>query len=156
RRWLAAKRLDALMNPRYLLAALLLSPFVGAAQAQQPAPYGPAPLLHVRVIGEPGLRVTFYQGRPAGGDFAAPVQVGLRPGYIHRLKVTGFHRDIGDTEALYPTLEVIGTLQLPPTLRAADFPVPLRLSTEDIQRVLAGAFLTRVMVLEHPERAIAT
>jgi uncharacterized repeat protein (TIGR01451 family) len=50
---------------------------------------------------------------------------------------------------------VLGTLQLPPRFRAADFPVPIHLTDEDIQRVAAGAMLTKVIVLEHPDQALA-
>jgi uncharacterized repeat protein (TIGR01451 family) len=110
--------------------------------------------LHVLFSGPPGLRATFYQGNLNGREYAAPVNVGLRPGYIHRVKLTGFPRRPGEPEALYPTLEVLGTLQLPPHFRAADFPVPIRLNEEDIQRIAAGAMLSKVIVLEHPDRAL--
>src|SRR5205807_2085944 len=57
---------------------------------------------------------------------------------------------------LYPTLEVRGTLQLPVNVRAANYPAPIVFSQDDIERALAGTLLTKVIYLEHPDRAFAT
>ncbi len=134
---------------------LALSPVAGLAQAPpRPPASGPAPLLYARVIAPQGASVTVYQGSPVGRPFAAPVVLGLRPGYIHRLEITGLPGHPG--AALYPTLEVRGTLQLPPNLRAAEYPAPVVLSADDIDRALAGALVTKVVYLESPEKAVAT
>ena len=117
-----------------------------------PAPYGPAPLLYVRLSGPSGLHITFYQGAREGREYAAPTTVGLRPGYVYRIKLTGLPGH--PNEALYPTLEVRGTLVLPPGLRAADFPAPIVFSAEDIEKVLASAYLTKIVVLENPDQAL--
>jgi uncharacterized repeat protein (TIGR01451 family) len=142
--------------PALCAAAVLVGVLGTSARAQMPPLPGPcpAPLLHARFSGPPGLRVTFYQGSPDGREFAAPVQVGLRPGYLHRVKLTGFPVVPGGPTALYPTLEILGTLQLPPWFRAADYAVPIHLSAEDLDRIAAGAMLTKVIVLEHPDRAL--
>jgi uncharacterized repeat protein (TIGR01451 family) len=55
---------------------------------------------------------------------------------------------------LYPTLEVRGTLQLPPKQRAADYPVPIVLTPEDVRAALAGALVTKVIYLECPDLAV--
>jgi uncharacterized repeat protein (TIGR01451 family) len=81
-----------------------------------------------------------------------PVEVGLRPGYIYRIKLTGLPGH--PNESLYPTLEVRGSLVMPPGLRAADFPAPVVFSKEDIDKVLANGYLTKVLVLEHPDQAM--
>src|SRR5207248_1184657 len=73
---------------------------------------GPSPFLFARFTGPDGTQATFYQGRPEGRSFPAPVVVGLRPGYIYRIKLDGFPGRPG--LAVYPTLEVRGTLFLPP------------------------------------------
>jgi uncharacterized repeat protein (TIGR01451 family) len=144
------------MKPPALIAGLLLAVLAFPTWAQMPPAlpaHGPSPLLHVRFIGPPGLRVTFYPTPRLARDFAAPVAVGLRPGYVTRVKLTGFPHQPHEAAALYPTLEVLGTLQLPPGMRASDFPVPIRLTTTDFERVLHGALVTKVFVLEHPDRA---
>src|ERR1700732_4502297 len=99
--------------------------FLAPAAQGQPAPplpvFGPAALLYVRFEGPSGLRVTFYQGMTRGRQFQTPASAGLRPGYIHRVELTNLPNHPG--VALFPTLEVIGTLVLPPGQRAADYPV---------------------------------
>jgi uncharacterized repeat protein (TIGR01451 family) len=108
--------------------------------------------LWVRFAGSPNLRVTYFQGKPDGTEYPGHAQVGLRPGYIQRVKITGFneHPDL----ALYPTLEVRGTLCLPVNAPASRFPVPVTISDSDAERALQGALITKVIVLEDPERAI--
>jgi uncharacterized repeat protein (TIGR01451 family) len=122
----------------------------GATPPHLPA-QGPAPLLYVRLIGPTGARVTLYQGTPQGRSFETPVTVGLRPGYIYRVEFQALPEFPGIT--LAPTLEVRGTLQLPPQLRAADYPAPVVLTKDDVERVLSGALITKVIYLEHPEKA---
>jgi uncharacterized repeat protein (TIGR01451 family) len=108
--------------------------------------------LYVRLSGPAGLRITFYPGPGEAKEYTAPAVVGFRPGYIYRIKLTGLPGHPND--ALYPTLEVRGTLVLPPGLRAGDFPAPLIFSTEDIEKVLASAYLTKIVVLENPDIAL--
>jgi len=76
---------------------------------------------------------------------------GLRPGYVYHVKIGGGVERPG--LQLYPTLEVRGTLQLPPQQRAADYPAPVVFSLEDLDRAAAGALITKVIYLESAERA---
>jgi len=111
----------------------------------------PAPLLYTRIIGPEGSNATFIQG----GDVRtldAPVNVGLRPGYIYRFRLAGFEKH--PRESLWPTIEVIGTLHMPKPLCAADHPAPVVFSDRDIERALSGAFITKVIYLEHPDKAV--
>ncbi len=55
--------------------------------------------------------------------------------------------------SLYPTLEVRGTLALPPGVNAAGYPAPVVLTDEDVKTALSGALVTKVIYLENPERA---
>src|SRR5262249_48897287 len=119
-----------------------------------PVPLPPAPLLYVRFAAPTGLRATFYPGGPQGREFRAPVTVGMRPGYIYRVKITGF-ADFPNL-TLYPTVEVRGTLQGPKTVRPAQHPAPVVFSQDDLLRVLNGFLLTKVIYLEDPEQAIAS
>ena len=79
---------------RHGLALIPWLVFAAAAPAQhpqQPPVAAVEPLLFVRFSHPPGLHVTFYQQRAGGDDYAVPVTVGLRPGYIYRLQLTGFN-----------------------------------------------------------------
>ena len=105
-----------------------------------------APLLYVRFASPAAARVSLFQGPGQGREFTAPVTVGLRPGYIYRVKMANLpeHADA----ALFPTLEARGTLQLPSNLRASNYPAPIVLSQEDIERALAGTLVTKVIYLK--------
>jgi uncharacterized repeat protein (TIGR01451 family) len=107
--------------------------------------------LYVRFVLPAGAQVTFYQGAPAGSEFDVPPTVGLRPGYIYRVKLAHFPEHAG--LALFPSLEVRGTLHLPAHLRAADYPAPVLITEDDIALALAGGLVTKVVYLENPERA---
>jgi uncharacterized repeat protein (TIGR01451 family) len=99
------------------------------------------------------MHARFFQGALPGRDFPAPVAVGFRPGYFYRLELTGLPGHAG--EDLYPTVEVRGTLQLPPGMRAANYPAPFVFSEQDIEQALAGTVVTKVVFLEHPDKAVA-
>ncbi len=139
---------------RWAIAVFLLAGWSLQSHGKAPPPVpatGPAPLLYVRFGGP--LQARFYQGDSAGRVFVAPVSVGLRPGYIYRVMLTNIPEHPG--LSLYPTLEVRGTLQLPPNLRAANYPAPVTFSDHDIERALAGGLVTKVIYLEDPKRAFA-
>ncbi len=139
---------------RAILPLLLLGLAAGASHGQPAAPpphSGPSPLLYVRLLGPAGSRFTVYQGEPNGVQLESPLAIALRPGYAYRMKLSELQNHPG--VSLYPTLEVRGTLHLPPGQPAAQHPTPVVLGDLDVERVLAGAFITKVITLEHPERA---
>lgn len=115
-----------------------------------PVPIKQDPLLFLRFEGPDGLKVTMYQG-PKKFDLKAKEKIGVRPGYIYRLEVTGFPKRPGLT--LYPTLEVYGSLKLPAELSLAEFPVPIVFGEIDIEKILDGSLLTKVYYLEDPKKA---
>jgi uncharacterized repeat protein (TIGR01451 family) len=143
------------MNLRPSCLALVLTAALAAPAAAQMVPSLPgqgfSPLLFVRFLGSPGLRATFYQGQPRGRAFDAPVVVGMRPGYCYRIQLSHLPGHPGIS--IYPTLEVRGSLKLPPRLNAASYPAPVVLTEADIESVLAGNLVSKVVYLEHPDRA---
>jgi uncharacterized repeat protein (TIGR01451 family) len=141
--------------PPSSLALVLLTALATPASAQMVPPlagHGTSPLLFVRFIGPPGLRATFYQGQPRGRAFDAPVVVGMRPGYPYRIQLSHLAGHPG--VSIYPTLEVRGSLKLPPRLHAARYPAPVVLTEADIESVLAGNLVSKAVYLEDPERAV--
>jgi uncharacterized repeat protein (TIGR01451 family) len=137
-------------GPLWSLAFLLPVLFPGPAPAQFPV-QAHAPLLFVRFAGPAGLQVTFYQGAARPQELPAPVTVGLRPGYLYRMRLTGLPGRPG--VSLAPTLQVCGTLHLSPRLRAGDYPAPVSFSDLEIEQILRGVLLTKLVYLEDPERA---
>ena len=118
---------QAMKTPCAVTAALLASAALLGAAVGQPPPLperGPSPLLYVRFAGPAGMRAAFYQGRPEGRTFDAPVMVGLRPGYLYRIRLSGFTDRPG--LAVYPTLEVRGSLSLTSHVRRVGLPRPGR------------------------------
>lgn len=148
------------MTRSRLLASLSPCLFVllGAGPAAGPLcgpnccpPACPAPVLYTQVLAPEGTQATFIQGHDVRG-FETPVTVGLRPGYVYRFRLSGFEKY--PRESLWPTLEVIGTLTLPPPLCAKDHPTPVVFSQTDIDRAMNGAFITKVIYLENPDKAL--
>jgi uncharacterized repeat protein (TIGR01451 family) len=110
-----------------------------------------APLLFVRFMGPKGMRVTFYQGRGTVRAFDVPVTVGIRPGYVYRVKLTSVGTDV--KTALYPTLEVRGSLALTKNLQAAEYPAPAAFDVDNLEHALSGTLVTKVVYVEHPDYA---
>lgn len=144
-------------SPRHpvfaILALYVLTALPGAQGRASPhaAVHAPAPLLYARFVVAGGARVTIYQGRAVGRELVDSATLGLRPGYIDRVKLDQLPDHPG--LALFPSLEVRGTLHLPPHLRAGDYPAPVLITEDDIRLALAGGLVTKVVYLENPERA---
>jgi uncharacterized repeat protein (TIGR01451 family) len=102
------------------------------------------------VIAPDGVQATFIQGHDVRG-FETPVNVGLRPGYLYRFRLSNLEHY--PRLSLWPTLEVIGTLTMP--CCPADHPAPVVFTQEDIDHAMAGALITKVIYLEDPEKALA-
>ncbi len=147
-------RTHLLLSLTFLGATVLFAPAPLHAQPSpvRPAQWGPAPLLYVRIAGPAGAQATFYEGS-ASRSFPVPVTVGVRAGYITRFKLD--HLPGRPGVALYPTIEVHGTLQLPPTLQAAAYPAPAPFTDRDITTAVQGDLITRLIVLENPEHALS-
>jgi uncharacterized repeat protein (TIGR01451 family) len=135
-----------------VLVCLIVS--LGAVQAQVPVPMlfpGGAPLVYTTFPGPANMQVGIYEGTSTGRFFAAPGVFGMRPGYIHRVELKNLPGHPGIS--LFPTLEIRGTLYLPPKLHASAYPAAISFTMEEIDRVLAGALITKVIYLEDPEKA---
>lgn len=147
---------------RTALVALLLLPALAPAQLYSPTnppvigpppQSGPAALLYVRLDGPAGAKASWYQGQ-AKRDLDMGAVLGLRPGYVFRFEVN--HIPDLPGVSLFPTLEVRGSLSMTTKAQPKDFPAPVVLTREDVQAVLRGALVTKLVYLEHPERATPT
>ncbi len=139
--------------PGYFLSGFLLAILPTAGLTQAAGPMAPAmPPLFVRFGGPPGTQVVVYPGGQVSRPFEAPATVGLRPGYIYRVQLTNLPGHPG--LSLFPTIEVRGTLVPPPGLNPIPYAVPVVVTPADVNRVLAGAFITKVIYLECPDVAL--
>lgn len=114
----------------------------------------PAPLLAARVLAPEGVRFTLHPGTRYSRIYDGPVVFGLRPGYVYRLELTNLPYHPG--RALYPEVEVRGSLVPRPGMKYMDYPIPLLFTPGDIDRALAGSVITKVIYLEDPEKALPT
>lgn len=142
-----------------VLAFVCLSQTVSPkkCRGQYPYPLIPPralpPLMYVKFAGPAGMTVTLYKGGGIGQSFQAPCTVGLRPGYIYRVQLTNIPGYCD--QALFPTLDVRGSLQFANRLRNSDFPAALVFRDQDIEAVRNGSLVTRFVVLERPDAALA-
>ncbi|MCH8830452.1 MAG: hypothetical protein IID45_12825 [Planctomycetes bacterium] len=112
---------------------------------------GPGMLQPIRIILPTTGQVTVY-GSPTSRPIVspAPANVEVAVGYVYRMKISDmpeFPRVV-----LYPSVEVIDRLH-PPAGKAAQFPIPITITAEEIQFVLNGRYITKVVYLEQPQLA---
>lgn len=138
-----------------VLGAVLIVVCTTSLTAQYPAPQPQQvqlpPLLHVKLDGPPGMKVTIYRGAKTAQTYTVPFSVGLRPGYAYRFEISNVPEQ--PHAKFYPSLEVHGSLLMPTKQRAADFPAALVFSADDFSAVAAGALVTKVVALERPDTA---
>src|SRR5262245_52996589 len=124
--------------PRILLAGLVLLGLTLPHELRGQLPVAPTPrpvmppLMYVTISGPKGMKAVFYRGSATPETLDTPVVVGIRPGYRIRFGLT----DLADFPNRYyfPTLEVRGSLILPPTMKHADFPAALVFTNEDFAK----------------------
>ncbi|HEX3869796.1 MAG TPA: hypothetical protein VHV77_05140 [Pirellulales bacterium] len=83
----------------------------------------------------------------------SPALLGLLVGPVYRLRVTNIPGY--EERAVYPTIEMVDRLY-PPAGAEKRFPVPIELTTEDLLLAVQGHFITRVVYLEDPHKALPT
>jgi uncharacterized repeat protein (TIGR01451 family) len=125
-----------------------------AACAQDPPSPAPVlpPLLHVRISGPAGMKVTVYRGGAPAQTFNTPSTFGFRPGYHYRLQLSGMEKYPG--VVVYPSFDVLGSLRLCSGVRAAEHPASIIITDEDLASVRAGSVVNKLVLLERPETAL--
>ena len=113
----------------------------------------PAPLVAAKFLIPEGVRATAFPGSNLARIFD-PVKetLGLRPGYVYRFELENLPYAPG--VSLFPEVEVRGVLVPRPGMKYMNYPIPLVFTPGDIERVLAGVLITKVIYLEDPEKAI--
>jgi uncharacterized repeat protein (TIGR01451 family) len=109
-------------------------------------------LLFVRLAGPEGMLVTFYRGDGTAQTLPAPFTVGLRPGYLYQVKLSGMARYPG--LSFFPTLDVRGGIRAEAHLNPANYPATLNFTEDDFRAVVRETLITKAVVLERPDRAL--
>ena len=112
----------------------------------------PAPVLAMKAILPEGATISALPGLPGSKSYASGSVFGFRPGYVYKLKIDNIPGHPND--ALYPSLEVRGSIVPRPGMRYMEYTAPLHFSKADLDRVLNGAVITKVIYLEDPSKAI--
>lgn len=124
---------------------------IGSAQLQRGGPL-PGYFQPVEIKAPEGAEISLL----ASGQFlesqAVPVKAGLLVGGVYRFRVSQIPYQFG--REVFPTVEVIDRLY-PPGGQQARFPIVVEITQEDLEFALDGKFITRVIYLEDPERALA-
>ena len=137
------------MGPPGAVAAVGANPIMASAPGITIPP--PAPLVAGKFLLPQGVRVTAFPGSELARMFDAPMVVGLRPGYVFRFELTGLPYNA--RQSLYPEVELRGVLVPRAGMKYMDYPIPLAFTQADIERVLRGGLITKVIYLEDPEKA---
>lgn len=104
----------------------------------------------VEFVGPPGMMVSTLENGHFTPPETAPLKVGLQIGPVYRFKVIGI--PLREGEELFPTVELINRLH-PPEGQRVRFPIPIRLTREEMEWALDGNYVTRVIYLEDPSTA---
>jgi len=123
---------------------------IGAMRLQQGGPvvgyFQP-----VQVRAPRGVRIALAEGGTFTQPEATPLTVGFLVGQVYRLRVTDIPFFPG--REVYPTLEIIDRIY-PPQGLEWQYPIIVELTLEDIRIALEGRFVTKVIYLEDPQRAL--
>lgn len=105
----------------------------------------------VEIRGPSGSQISLLEGDAFGAAEAAPRKVGLSLAQVYRLKISAIPGAPG--LELFPTIELLDHLSPPPG-EEARFAIPAEFTAEDLRLAARGAFITRVVYVEDPNRAI--
>ncbi len=92
----------------------------------------------------------FYSPQAVEYEMTAPAQVGLVVGHCYRMKLSNLPGMPG--VEVFPTIELIDRLH-PPAGQHDNFPIPVHLTNDDIEKALEGNLVTRVIYVEQPQLA---
>ena len=145
-----ASSLLAQGGPRHFQHSILDPPgTVGRSQLRRGGPL-PGYYQPVEFKALDGMQVSVARN----GKFqpAAPaVKAGLLIGQVYRLRVSNIPLKAGFE--VYPSVEIINRLY-PPQGLAWKFPIPIHLTSRDMEFALQGRYVTRVIYLEDPRAAV--
>ena len=134
----------------YLHSADLPPGAIGRRQLQRGGPLA-GYFQAVEVIAPAGAILSLDEGGTFQEAKGNTVNAGMQIGYVYRLKVGNIRFREGIE--VYPTVEVVDRLYPPPG-QEGRFPIPIELTEEELRMAADGKYVTRVIYLEDPQRAL--
>jgi hypothetical protein len=149
---LAAASALLAQEPRvhYLHQGVMPPGAIGSRQLQRGGPL-PGYFQPVEIKAPAGALVSLAVAGQFDEPQKVPLRVGLLIGQVYRLRVISIR--LREGLEVFPTIEVIDRLYPPPRGQRR-FAIPVELSQEDLELALQGKFVTRVVYLEDPSRAL--
>ncbi len=123
---------------------------IGSRQLQRGGPL-PGFFQPVEIKAPDGVLISLAVDGNFGPAQRAPLRAGFLIGQVYRLRVTNLPMLEG--LEVFPTIEVIDRLYAPRGQQRR-FAIPVELSEEDLKLALGGKFVTRVIYLEDPRKAV--
>lgn len=125
----------------------------GVVGTQRLARGGPVPgyFQPVEIKTPAGSLISVAEGGAFLEPQRPPVRLGLLIGQVYRICVLNIPFHAG--QEVFPTIEMIDRVY-PPAGQEARFPVRIELTLDDLKLALDGKFVTKVVYLEDPKRAI--
>jgi len=105
----------------------------------------------VEMLTPKGCHVAFVVDKGFQGHESNHAKAGMLVGNVYRTRITHIPGHAGFE--VYPSIEVIDRLHPPEGLEDR-FPIPIEITQEDLDRVIAGEFVVRVVYLEDPTLAL--
>ena len=97
-----------------------------------------------------GTKISVAEGTGFSVAELDAVLVSLQMGDTYRLKITSVPNHYGD---VYPTVELLDRMHAP-IGKETRYPIPIELTSGDLGLALSGKYVTRVIYVEDPQRAL--
>jgi len=136
----------------YLHQGVMPPGAIGSVQLQRGGPLR-GYFQPVEIKAPAGAAISLAVGNQFDEPADAPLRVGLLVGQVYRIRVTRI--PLAEGVEVFPTIEIIDRLYTP-NGQERRFPIPVELTEEDLRLAASGKFVTRVIYLEDPLRAVPT
>ncbi|MEL7499915.1 MAG: hypothetical protein AAFN77_20090 [Planctomycetota bacterium] len=104
----------------------------------------------VQLVTPQGCTIELAGNGTYGSATETKVTVGMMIGPVYRFRISSLPLPGHETDALYPSVEVINRL-FPPKGLETEFPIQVALSRDDILQAIEGRMVTKVIYLEDPD-----
>ncbi|MEN6365903.1 MAG: hypothetical protein ABFC88_03705 [Thermoguttaceae bacterium] len=150
--WLGAAATLLAQSPpvHYLHHGVMPPGAIGSRQLQRGGPL-PGFFQPVEIKVPHGALISLAADCRFDAPQSGPRKAGLLIGAVYRLRVTNIR--LAEGQEVFPTIEVIDRLYAP-IGQENRFAIPVDITEEDLKLALGGRFVTRVIYLEDPERAL--
>ncbi|NLE38989.1 MAG: hypothetical protein GX621_13280 [Pirellulaceae bacterium] len=134
----------------YLHQGVMPPGAIGSVQLQRGGPL-PGYFQPVEIKAPAGVAISLAVGNTFDEPSPAPLRLGMLIGQVYRIRVTQI--PLAEGVEVFPTIEVIDRLYTPREQQHR-FAIPIELTQEDLELAAQGKFVTRVIYLEDPLRAL--